>query len=66
MHVLSDIIITDHDTKRDLLVHAILGAGGYTKIKTQERARVGHLGESIAELIGDFPRSREWSYKYVF
>ena len=34
---LSDIIITDHDTKRDLPVHVILGAGDYAKIKTQER-----------------------------
>ena len=32
---LSDIIITDHDTERDLPVHVILGAGNYTKIKTQ-------------------------------
>ena len=28
----------------------ILGAGEYTKIKTQERVRVGHPGEPIAEL----------------
>ena len=44
---LSDIIITDHDTKT---VHFILGTGYYTKIKTQERARVGQPGEPIAEL----------------
>ena len=37
---LSDIIITDHDTKKDLPVHVILGAVDYTKIKTQGRARV--------------------------
>ena len=64
---LSDIIMTYHDTKRDLPVHVILGAGIYTKIKTQERARVGQPGEPIAELTGlggDFPRSREWSDKY--
>ena len=47
---LSDIIITDHDTKKDLPVHAILGAGDYTKIKTQERVTVGQPGEPIAEL----------------
>ena len=47
---LSDIIITDHDTKTDLPVHFILGTGYYTKIKTQERARVGQPGEPIAEL----------------
>ena len=73
---LSDIIITDHNTKKDLLVHVKLGAGDYAKIKTQ-RAKVGHPGEQIAELTrlgwvvispcqesGDFPRSREWSDKY--
>ena len=32
---LSDIIIIDHDTERDLPVHVILRAGNYTKIKTQ-------------------------------
>ena len=47
---LSDIIITDHDTKTDLPVNVILGAGDYTKIKTQERARVGQPGDPIAEL----------------
>ena len=47
---LSDIIITAHDTKRDLPVHVILGAGDYTKIKIQERARLGQPGEPIAEL----------------
>ena len=47
---LSHIFITDHDTKKDLPVQVILGAGDYTKIKTQERARVGQLGEPITEL----------------
>ena len=47
---LSDIIITDHDTKKDLPVHVILGAVDYTKIKTQGRARVRQSGEVIAEL----------------
>ena len=47
---LSDIIITDQDTRKDPPVHLILGAGDYTKIKTQERARVGQSGEPIAEL----------------
>ena len=47
---LRDIITTDHDTKNDLPVHIILGAGDYTKIKTHERARVGQPGEPIAEL----------------
>ena len=47
---LSDIIITDHDTKTDLPVHVILGAGDYTKIKTQERVTVGQLGEPVPGL----------------
>ena len=47
---LKDIIINDTETKKELPVHVILGAGDYTKIKTQERARVGQPGEPIAEL----------------
>ena len=47
---LKDIIINDTVTKKELPVHVILGAGDYTKIKTQERARVGQPGEPIAEL----------------
>ena len=47
---LKDIIINVTDTKKELPVHVILGAGDYTKIKTQERARVGQPGEPIAEL----------------
>ena len=47
---LKDIIINDTDTKKELPVHVILGAEDYTKIKTQERARVGQLGEPIAKL----------------
>ena len=42
--------IHDTDTKKELPVYVILGAGGYTKIKTQERARVGQPGKPIAEL----------------
>ena len=47
---LKDIIINDTGTKKELPVHVILGAGHYSKIKTQERARVGQPGEPIAEL----------------
>ena len=47
---LKDIIINDTDTKKELPVHVILGAGDYTKIKTQERAKVGQPGEPVAEL----------------
>ena len=42
--------IHDTGTKKELPVYVILGAGGYTKIKTQERARAGQPGEPIAEL----------------
>ena len=35
---------------KDLPVQVISGAGDYSKIKTQERARVGKPGELIAEL----------------
>ena len=38
------------NTKKELPVHVILRAGDYTKIKTQERARIGQPGEPIAEL----------------
>ena len=47
---MSDIIITDHGTKNDLPVHVILGAGDYTKIRTQERVTVGQLGEPVPGL----------------
>ena len=36
---LSDISITDHDTKKDMQVHVMLGAGDYTK-KKHKRTRV--------------------------
>ena len=47
---LKDIIINDTDIKKELPVHVTLGAGDYTKVKTQERAKVGQPGEPIAEL----------------
>ena len=42
--------INDHDPKTELPVHVILGISDYTKVKTQERPRVGLPGEPIAEL----------------
>ena len=42
--------MTDHDTKKVLPVHVILGAGDYTKIKTQERVRGGQPGKPLVEL----------------
>ena len=47
---LKDITINNTDAKKELPVHVILGAGDYTKIKIQEKARVGQPGEPIAEL----------------
>lgn len=40
MH-LKYVCINDSDTKNELPVHVIIGAGNYTKAKSQERARVG-------------------------
>ena len=39
-----------HDPNSQLPVRVILGISDYTKIKTQERLRVGLPGEPIAEL----------------
>ena len=47
---MKDLTINDTDTKKELPVHVLLEAGDYTKIKTQEMARVGQPGEPIAEL----------------
>ena len=42
--------INDHEPTSELPVHVILGISDYTKIKTQERPRVGLPEEPIAEL----------------
>ena len=42
-------IINHTETNKELPVHVILEAGDYTKIKNQERARVGQVGEPITE-----------------
>ena len=47
---LKDLQINDHDPKGELPLHVILGISDYTKIKTQERPRVGLPGKPIAEL----------------
>ena len=39
-----------NDLKAVIPVHIILGVNNYTKIKTQERPRVRHEGEPVAEL----------------
>ena len=48
---LKDLQISDHDPKTELPVHVILGICDYTKIKTQERTRLGLPREPIAESI---------------
>ena len=47
---LEDLEINNNDPKAVLLAHIILGVKGYTKIKTQERPRLGLEGEPVAEL----------------
>ena len=47
---LKDIKINDHDKKLEVPVHVILEVNVYTRIKTQQRPRVGLPGEPIAEL----------------
>ena len=47
---LKDIKINDHNKKLELPVHVLFGVNDYTRIKTQERPRVGLPGDSIAEL----------------
>ena len=41
---LKNFKINEHDKKLELLVHVILGMNNYTRIKTQERPRVGLPG----------------------
>ena len=46
---LKDIKVNDHNRKRELSVH-VIGLNDHTRIKTQDRLRVGLLEEPIAEL----------------
>ena len=46
---LKDIKVNDHNRKRELSVH-VIGLNDHTRIKTQEKRRVGLLEEPIAEL----------------
>ena len=46
---LEGVTIVDNDPKPFLPVHLILGASDYVAIKTAEPARVGELGEPVAE-----------------
>ena len=47
---LRDRTLNDYNSKCQLPIHVVLGVNEYTKIKTPERARIGLLGEPIAEL----------------
>ena len=47
---LRDKTLNDTDTRKKLPVNMIIGARDYTKIKIQERARIGVPGQSVAEL----------------
>ena len=39
-----------NQAKATLLIHVFLGASDFTKIKTQERPRIGEIGDPVAEL----------------
>ena len=47
---LTGIKMNENQTKATLLIHIILGAGDFTKIKTQERPQIGQIGDPVAEL----------------
>lgn len=47
---LKDLKIHDQDSKDALQIHVILGVTDYTKIKVQERSKVGLNRDPIAEL----------------
>ena len=42
--------MNDDDKKPELLIHLILGASGYSRIKTDTKPRIGQAGEPVAEL----------------
>ena len=47
---LMGIKMNENQTKAILPIHVILGACDFTKIKTQERPRIGQVGDPVAEL----------------
>ena len=47
---LQGIFMNDDDKKPELLIHLILGASGYSRIKTDTKPRIGQAGEPVAEL----------------
>ena len=46
---LTGVVIEDNDTKSELPIHMILGASEYSRIKTDEKPKIGHPGEPVAE-----------------
>ena len=46
---LKGIKMNERDTKPELLIHVILGASDYVKIKMKKSRRVGKINEPIAE-----------------
>ena len=47
---LTGIKMNENQTKAILPIHVILGASDFTKIKTQERTRIGQIGDPVPEL----------------
>ena len=47
---LTGIKMNENQTKATLPIHVILGASNFSKIKTQERTRVGQIGDPVAGL----------------
>ena len=47
---LKEIQLNENQTKATLPIHIILGASDFTKIKTQERPRIGQIGDPVLEL----------------
>ena len=47
---LTGIKMNENQTKATLPIHVILGASDFTKIRTQERPRIGQIGDPVAEL----------------
>ena len=48
-HHLKEITMDDNHQKKELPDHIILGASGYSRIKTMAKPRIGQLGEPAAE-----------------
>ena len=42
--------MNENQAKATLAIHVILGASDFTKIKTQERPRIGQIDDPVAEL----------------